>query len=80
MKDSKRKNQFEQFVEKTITPKEGDGTESGFFGTNSLESEKILGQTIKSQRKIRLSRVATIIWGIIIIMLIIGVASVFILK
>ncbi len=80
MNNSKNKNQFESFVEQTVTPKEGDGTESGFFGTNSLESQKILGQTLKKQRKIKLSKAVTIMWVIIVIMLIISVASVFIFK
>ena len=80
MNESKNQNQFESFIEQTVTPKEGDGTESGFFGTNSLESQKILGQTLKKQRNLKLSNVATIIWVIFVILLIIGVVSVFIFN
>lgn len=78
--DNKKSGQFEQFVEKTVIPKEGEGTESGFFGTNSLESQKILGQTYKKQRKIKLSRIMTILWAAVVLIIIIGVASVFILN
>ena len=80
MNDSKNKNQFESFVEQTITPKEGESTKSGFFGTNSLESQKILGQTLNKHWSYKLSKSATIIWALIVILLIIGVASVFIFN
>lgn len=78
--NEKQSDQFEKFVEKTVIPKEGEGTESGFFGTNSLESQKILGQEYNKQRKIKLSRLMTILWAAIVLVIIIWVASVFIFN
>lgn len=80
MKVSKNNKEFEQFVEKNVIQPEGNGTESGNFGDNSFEAQKILGQTLQKQRKIRLSNTSTVIWGIFIIVLIAGVVSIFIFK
>lgn len=74
---NKKIDQFEQFIEKTVTPAEGANTQSGFFGTNSLESEKILGQTYDKQKSLKLSKGMTILWLSIVLIFILSVVSLF---
>ncbi|MCK5757548.1 MAG: hypothetical protein KAH14_00535 [Clostridiales bacterium] len=74
---SKKNDQFEQFVEKNVTPAEGGYTEGGFFGTNSLESQIILGQTYDKQRSLKLTKGMTILWATVVLILFLSVATIF---
>ncbi len=74
---SKKNSQFEEFVEKNVTLAEGGYTEGGFFGTNAVESQIILGQTYDKQRSLKLTKGMTILWATVVLILILSVATIF---
>lgn len=74
---NQKNSQFDQFVENNIMPADEGYTQSGFFGTNSLVSQKVLGQTYDKQRNLKLSKGMRILWPAIVLIFILSVATVF---
>lgn len=79
---SKQKDyfQFEKFVEKAVTPNEGEGTESGFFGTSSLRAETLLEKYNEHRQNMRSQKILTIVFILNFLLICIAVALVFIFR